>query len=405
MKKTDPIKKVTLADGRTRYRFVVDVGRKPGGKRDQRTYTYDMLGEARTERARIISERAQGTLVKPNRKLTVAQSVEQFLESKSGKKPSTLQSYLDALKPLVARHGAMPLQALDVTHLEAIKRDMLSGQARRLGERGKPMAPRTANLALGVTSMMLGWALRRKLVAFNAAELVERAAADPDAGAGWGEWQTEDAVAFLRLVAADRLYAAWFLSLLGLRRGEVLGLRWDDVDLTGERARVRRLPEGTPSLAIVNNRTLVAGKIYEGTPKGKGRRRMTYLPMPSPLVDALKKLKARHAAERLAAGEVYGTCADCGKNHVVADELGAPFRPTRYSERFDALVAGAGLPVVPLHGMRHCAASMLADLGFPDVVVAAWLGHTQITVTHGYQHAMKDRMREAGRALGEVLGA
>jgi integrase len=61
------------------------------------------------------------------------------------------------------------------------------------------------------------------------------------------------------------------------------------------------------------------------------------------------------------------------------------------------------LPRVPLHGGRHCAASMLADMGYPDVVVAAWLGHTEVQVTHGYQHAMADRMREAGQALGDAL--
>ena len=66
-RKTDPIKRVELADGRTRYRFVVDVGTKPDGKRDQRTFTYDSLKEARAERARIISESAKGTYVKPTK--------------------------------------------------------------------------------------------------------------------------------------------------------------------------------------------------------------------------------------------------------------------------------------------------------------------------------------------------
>ena len=418
-KKTDPIKRVELGDGRVRYRFVVDMDRKqkedkrgkpildedgaPIMVRDQRTFTYDTLKEARAERARMISERSQGTLIKPNRKYTVGQAVTEFLEIKAGKKPSTRQSYYDALAPLVGRHAGLPLQALDVPHMEALKRDMRSGKLRRLGPAGKPLSPRTVNLALGVTSMMLKWAIGRRLIHVNVAELVERVEADQDAGVDRGEWQTADAVAFLRFVAGDRLYAAWFLTLLGLRRGEVLGLRWDDVDLTGELARSRKLPDGTPSIGVVNNRITVKGKIIEGTPKGKGRRKVTYLPIPEVLVAALKRLKAKQAAERLAAGEAYGACPLCGGAHVVADELGAPFRPARYSKRFEALVKAAGLPPLVLHGGRHCAASVLGDMGYPDVVLAAWLGHTQVTITHGYQHAMAERMREAGQALGEAL--
>jgi integrase len=87
----------------------------------------------------------------------------------------------------------------------------------------------------------------------------------------------------------------------------------------------------------------------------------------------------------------------------VADELGAPYRPLFYADRFGELAAAAGLPRIPLHGGRHCAASLLADLGIPDVAVAAWLGHTQVTVTHNYQHVMAARLAEASRALGEAL--
>ncbi|MEU0560902.1 site-specific integrase [Dactylosporangium sp. NPDC006015] len=402
-RKQDPIKRVELADGRIRYRFVVDLGAKPDGRRDQKTMTFDTQREARAERARIISERATGTLVRPNKKLTVEQVATEFLTAKAdaGKKPSTVRSYQDALAPLVDRHGKLPIQALDIRHLEALRRDMLAGRTRRIGT--GDLAPRTVNLALGVSTMLLKYAMRRRLVGHNVAELVDRVPADPDAGSDRAAWQTADAVVFLRGVRNDRLHAAWMLSLLGLRRGEVLGLRWLDADLTGERAAERGFPAGTPTLAVVNNRTCVAGKIIEGTPKGRGRRRVPHLPIPRPLVDALKALKATHAAEKLAAGEAYGSCPLCGGAHVVVDELGAPFRPARYSERFEALVKSAGLPRLVLHGSRHCAASILADLGVPDIVAAAWLGQTDVAVTKGYQHVMNDRIAEASRSLGEAL--
>jgi integrase len=214
---------------------------------------------------------------------------------------------------------------------------------------------------------------------------------------------------FLRSVRDDRLYPAFLCSMLGLRRGEVCGLRWPDVDLTGERARERGLPEGTPSIAVVNNRVATVDShtnrvvVIEGTPKGKGRRRAPHLPIPALLVAALKALRARQAGERLAAGQAYGSCPECGAAHVLVDELGAPYRPEWYSDRFVALGRGIGLTRVPLHGSRHCAASLLADLGVPEVAIAAWLGHTKVDVTRGYTHVFAERLAETSKAHGDAL--
>jgi len=402
-RKTDPIKKIQLKTGAVRYRFVVDVGQKADGRRDQRTFTYDTLKEARAERARIMSECHQGIYVRPNRKLTVREYLTEWLATKQGKKPSTVRCYRDALAPVLAEHGELLLQRLDTPHLESLKRRMLTGELRRVGKTGTPLSPRTVNLMLVVVTMALKAAVKRGLLVRNVGELVDRVESDPDAGANRGSWQTQDAKRFLRAIASERLYGAFVLSLLGLRRGEVTGLRWEDVDLTGEQAETRKLPAGTPSIAVVNNRVTVAGAIHEGTPKGRGRRRVPYLPIPPLLVEALKKLKAQQAAERLAAGAGYECCPQCGGAHVVVNELGVPYRSEWYSDRFVKLGQAAGVPQVVLHGTRHAAASLLADLGVPDVAAAAWLGHTQVAVTHGYQHVMVERLQQAGRALGEAL--
>jgi integrase len=63
-RKTDPIRKITTKNGETRYRFIIDVGKRPDGKRDQRCYTFRTMKEARAERSKIIADRSRGTLVK-----------------------------------------------------------------------------------------------------------------------------------------------------------------------------------------------------------------------------------------------------------------------------------------------------------------------------------------------------
>ena len=416
--KTDPIHKVRLATPKEiivngklktiteRYRFVVDVGKKPNGKRDQRTFTYDTYKEARNERARIISETATGVYVRPNRSLTVREYfVNDWLPTKAGKKPSTQQCYVDALAQVLAEYGELPLQKLDVPHLDSLKRRMLSGELRRVGKPGEPLSPRTVNLMLTTVSMGLKVAQRRGLVVRNVGEIVERVEGNPDAGAERGDWQSGDAKTFLRSIAAHRLYAAFVMSTLGLRRGEVTGLRWDDVDLTGRLAEARRLPKGTASIAVVNNMTAVGGRIYEGTPKGKGRRRAPFLPIPQILVDALTALQLHQREEADNAGDAYGTCQHCGGAHVVVNEIGKPYRPEWYSDLFVKLAKAAGVPDVVLHGARHAAASLLADLGVPDIAAAAWLGQLDVATTRGYQHVMFDRLQEAGKALGDTLAA
>ncbi|WP_020577025.1 site-specific integrase [Actinopolymorpha alba] len=214
-------------------------------------------------------------------------------------------------------------------------------------------------------------------------------------GADRGAWQTGDATTFLRFVREDRLYAAWLLSLFGMQRGEVLGLRWSDVDLTGDQASARRM-DG-PSLMVRHTRVTVAGEVINSAPKTKASRRT--LDLPDLVVDALRALRKRQAEERLAAGVAY--CND--DDLVVVDEIGRPYRPEWFSDRFSRLAGQAGVPVIPLHGARHCSASLLADLGMPDVIVAAWLGQSQITVTHGYQHAVREGLKEAGNALARAL--
>jgi hypothetical protein len=98
------------------------------------------------------------------------------------------------------------------------------------------------------------------------------------------------------------------------------------------------------------------------------------LPLPPVVVDALRDLHRTQAAERLAAGAAYGN----PDGRVVVDEIGHTTRPETYSDTFPRLVKLAGLPRIPLRGARHCAASLPADLGYPVVIVAAWLGQISV---------------------------
>src|SRR3954449_4183400 len=83
--------------------------------------------------------------------------------------------------------------------------------------------------------------------------------------------------------------------------------------------------------------------------------------------------------------------------------LGEPWKPERWSDRHEQMARATEVPKVTLHGSQHAAASLLADLGMPDVAGAAWLGHTEVQVTKGCTRIFAETLVETGRALGDAL--
>jgi integrase len=309
---TDPIRKITTKAGETRYRFIVDVGKRPDGKRDQRCFTFRTMKEARAERAKIISDRSRGTLVKRT-KISVAEAIQAWLDGRRNLRPSTQRNYADSLKLISKPLGHVQLQDLTKAHLDDLVTELLD-HGRRVGNvQRQGLSPRSINLALTLLSGVLDDAVRQGILSRNVAKMVERVR---QGKAEMKTWTESQAAAFLEAAGKDRLSAAWQLSLYGLRRGEVLGLRWDDIDLDAK------------ALTIRKARVEITGAgVVEGDPKtDRGRRT---LPLDDALTAALRSLKARQARERLEAGEAYSPgCGDCGGAHVVVDELGTHIGPS-----------------------------------------------------------------------------
>lgn len=191
--------------------------------------------------------------------------------------------------------------------------------------------------------------------------------------------------AFAKVAAEDRLAACWRLSVLGMRRGEVVGLRWSDVDLSAR------------TVTIGHARVLVDGKVDEKTPKSE--RGFRTLPLPDEdTAAALTALQVRQLEEQEAAGAAYAN-----SGYVAVDELGVPWHPERYTDEFKRLCAAAGVPVIRLHDVRHTANSLLAAAGVPDHIRAAWCGHTVAVNVSTYTHARPEDLAVAGAALALIL--
>jgi integrase len=388
----EPIRKIMMANGSVRYRLVVDIGQGDGGKRRQLTRTFDKLKEARTELGRIRHQTADGTYVRPS-KITVNEYLDEYLVGATrGRRESTKVCYRNALQPVRDRLGEHPLQSVTKADIEDLVDWMLSSGRRRGGKPGTGLGARSVRLTLGRLKAAFEMAVDEGRLARNVVRLVTPPtykAAERDT------WSRVEVRKFLRAAEGDRLHAAWRLSLYGLRRGEVVGLRWADVDLKAK------------TLTVVQARVLVdyKGRIEE--PKSHNGKRT--LPLDDHLVTALTDLRKRQARESEQAGGSYRAGLDDldwytpGDEYVVTDELGIPVHPEWYSDEFGRLLKRARLRKIRLHDSRHTTLSLMEKAGVPISIVSKWAGHYDAAFTmKTYVHASDEDLRQGTRTLARI---
>ena len=198
---------------------------------------------------------------------------------------------------------------------------------------------------------------------------------------------TAQARAALRAASSHRLHTLYVLALyLGLRRGELLGLRWADVDLDGEK------------LEIVQTLQRVGGALRLVPPKTDDSART--VPLPLPCLEALGEHRKKQFAER---SDAWPDWEDHGL--VFPSRRGTPMEPDNLRRSWYAIRTGAGLGQTRFHDLRHTCVTLLLDLDVPPHVVRDIVGHSDIEVTMTiYAHVSLDEKRKALRKLGDALG-
>lgn len=370
----------TLPDGRKRYSFRVDTGRGPDGKRIQEHRTFDRRKDAERELARIQHETGQGLYVRPSSE-TLGEHLDGWLAGATRDlRASTRRNYEDAFLPVRERLGGRRLQAITKADVEGLVSWMLASGRRRGGQAGSGLSARSVRLTLGRLTAALESAVEEGKLARNPARYVKPPKHTPRERE---TWSAPEVLRFLAVADADRLAACWRLSLYGLRRGEVLGLQWRDIDLTAAALTVRQA------------RVLAGYEVRIEPPKSvRGERT---LPLDDALVAALKALKAQQARERLAAGPAYERTG-----YVAADELGQPVHPEWYTDEFHRVADRAQVRRIRLHESRHTTNSLMATAGVPDHIRAAWCGHTVAVNVAAYTHVRPEDLAAARDALSAI---
>ncbi len=236
--------------------------------------------------------------------------------------------------------------------------------------------------------------MRSHLLPLNPADDVEMPKATTHDRA-LAAWNSEQLKKFLVSTDGDRMRALWLLyATTGARRGELLGLTWDDVDLDAGTITIRR--------AIVP----IGYTVIVSEPKTKSGRRTISLPLP--VVGVLKRHSTAQKAEKMEHRDIWAAerSEGLGKLDLVfTREDGAEMHPDRVSKLFEKAVKKSGLPRISLHGLRHTFATIaLIEGRQPVSVVSQRLGHANTGITLDfYSHAMPRHDEEAAAAFADLV--
>jgi len=366
-----------------RYQLTVDAGENPAtGKRQQVRRRYATEREARRALAEITDQAARKEFV-PRQAITVDQVCADYITGRHKLRASSLSKLAYDLGPLRERHGALPVQRLTKTHIDALVIDLLAGGTKTAKGRTRGGWSAVAvNKMVATISQVFADAQRQGLVSRNVAALVDRV---PEPYKQLDTYTEIEVQTLLASIVDDRLAHAWELALSGLRRGEIAGLRWADVDLENK------------TLSIMNNRVAAGNRSVENDPKSAASRRT--LPLPDRLVTVLRAAKSRQAAERLALGPDYRS-----GEYVVSNEIGEPYAPGVLSRYWREAVKDAGIRHIKLHAARHTCATLMHLSGVPVAVIAAWIGHKDASLTMRlYAHSQDEALKAAGASLDRVV--
>ena len=292
-------------------------------------------------------------------------------------RPTTAFRYEQMIDRYVLPHiGRVPLRSLTITHLQD-----LYAQLRRNGRHdGGPLSPKTVLNVHQILRTALGDAERAGLVPRNVARLMN----PPCHGVApeqrcWNEHQLQQ---FLHVAMTHRLGPAiWLAAMTGMRRGEVLGLRWSDIDLDAATLSIRRSVSCT-------------GYRVHTTPT-KTRTSRRAIDLDQRTVAVLRDWQHQQLAEL---GPAVTDAA------VFTRQDGRPVHPLTLSQTVDRLQRAAGVPPIRMHDLRHTHATLMLKHGVPLKVVSERLGHSTPAFTMAvYQHVLPGMQRDAANTFARLV--
>jgi integrase len=342
----------------------------------QRRYVYSKTRVEVAQKLKKLQKDIDGRTVVTAKAETVRAFLQHWLSVRAGRKdikPGTVASYRNHLVCVFPHIGHVKLTKLTGDALQVMCNDLLG--ARKSS---------TVHAILTILNTAFNDAIRWQRLSHNPCKSVmlpqaEKHEVVPLTG--------EQALCLLNAARGHNLEGFLHLALAtGLRKGELLGLKWSDIDMETRLLKVSRnatyLPDETGHY-----------RMSEGTPKSRAGKRTIRLPQFA--VNALSAHKLRQLEQRLQSGSAW-TDTDL----IFCNGRGAYYSLSALDAQFKKLVTVAGLPPMRIHDLRHSAATLLLKMGVPMKVIQEILGHSTYAVTaNTYSHVLMEMQDEAASKM------
>ncbi|HEY7105565.1 MAG TPA: tyrosine-type recombinase/integrase [Acidimicrobiia bacterium] len=367
--------------------FVVDIAPAGAPRKQVRRRGFPTKEAAQHALDELLGNVRDGTHVEPSR-LSFGDYLRTWLDglASKGRRPTTVDGYRRKLERYALKDdvAGIPLQAVTAADLDAVY-----GKLRTSGGRkGTALSLRTVRHVHTILAKALADAERKGLIARNPSQRAEpptsTAARSPEAKT----WTPDQLRAFLAKTSEhDHTTLFRLAAMTGMRRGELCGLRWSDVDLDAASLRVRQ------TMAAVR------GELVEGVPKTERSART--IDLDPVTVAALKKHRTGQLEQRLLMGAGY---AD--RDLVFAKPDGGPWNPDAVGRSFTREVERTKLPRIRFHDLRHSHATHLLAAGVNMRLVSERLGHATVGFTLDvYAHALPGQQADAAAAVAALVDA
>lgn len=356
-----------------KYAFVLDVGYDELGKRKQKWFSgYKSSKEAERAMAEKITEIESGSFVEPSTEYLKDFFIRWLKLKKDQVKPSTLDTY----KRMVKNHVIPKIGHIRIDKLKPAHLDKMYGLMKR---------ERLSSGSIAKTHNIIKTALNQALaygdISRNPALVVKPPRIERKEIQCWDEEQVRS---FLNLAREDRYFIAFYLALTtGMRQGEILGLKWNDIDINEQK--------------LIVYRTLSHSGDHFGDTKTSGSRRSISLTKST--IEELKKHYAELRKERVKLGPAY---EDHGL--VVSTSLGSHVLPRNLVRSWYKLLKKSGLPKIRFHDLRHTHATLMLKQGVHPKIVSERLGHSNVRITlDTYSHLLPGLQEAAADKFDEFL--
>lgn len=344
-----------------------------GGKR--KTFYGKTRKEVQEQLKIALREQQQGLLLAGPQQ-TIELFLTQWLENRKGAvRIRTYERYEELVRlhilPVLGRHQ---LQKLTPQHIQAF-------YTKKLNE---GLSPTTVNVLHSLLHKALDDAVRLGAVGRNASDAVS---APSRAHYEIQPFSMEQAQQFLVATRGHSMEALFVLAITtGMRRGEILALKWQDINFSQNMLQIRRIFTRQPG-----------NRYIEAKPKTeKSRRSILLAPI---VVTLLKQHRTRQLEAKLKAGAEWQE-----RDLVFCTSLGTPLNPNKVVDRFKTLLKRAELPEIRFHDLRHSAATILLSMEVHPKVVQELLGHNQISMTMDiYSHVLPTMQKDAVNKLNNAL--